>query len=64
MNSIVYDSENKEQKFIRLIQEKEVLNINQQFKSLFDETPLLGQFCFINENGIRKKQIQTTILEI
>ena len=64
MNSIVHDGENKEQKFIRLIQEKEGLNISQQFKSLFNETPLLGQFCFKNENEITKKQIQTTILEI
>ena len=64
MNSIVYDSDNKEPKLIRLIQEKEGLNISQQFKSLFNETPLLRQFCFVKENGITRKQIQTTILEI
>ena len=64
MNSIVYDSENKEPKFIKSTQEKEGSNISQQFKSSFNETPLLRQFCFVKENGITRKQIQTTILEI
>ena len=64
MNSIVHDGERKEQEFIRLIKDKEGSNMSDQFKSLFNETPLLRQFCFVKENGITRQQIQTAILEL
>jgi len=64
MNSIVHDGERKEQEFIRLIKDKEGSNMSEQFKSLFNETPLLRQFCFVKENGITRQQIQTAILEL
>lgn len=64
MNSIVHDGERKEQEFIRLIKDKEGSNMSEQFKSLFNETPLLRQFCFVKENGIIRQQIQTAILEL
>ena len=64
MNSIVHDGERKEQEFIRLIKDKEGSDMSEQFKSLFNETPLLRQFCFVKENGITRQQIKTAILEL
>ena len=64
MNSIVHDGERKEQEFIRLIKDKKGSDMSEQFKSLFNETPLLRQFCFVKENGITRQQIQTAILEL
>ena len=64
MNSIVHDGERKEQEFIRLIKDKKGSDMSEQFKSLFNETPLLRQFCFVKENGITRQQIKTAILEL
>ena len=64
MNSIVHDGERKEQEFIRLIEDKEGSDMSEQFKSLFNETPLLRRFCFVKENGITRQQIKTAILEL
>ena len=64
MNSIVHDGERKEQEFIRLIKDKEGSDMSEQFKSLFNETPLLRRFCFVRENGITRQQIKTAILEL
>ena len=64
MNSIVHDGERKEQEFIRLIKDKKGSDMSEQFKSLFNETPLLRRFCFVKENGITRQQIKTAILEL
>ena len=64
-NSIVHDCKRKEEEeFIRLIKEIKGKKLSEQFESLFNETPLLRQFCFEKRNEITRIQIKNAILAL
>lgn len=63
-NSIVHDCKRKEEEFIRLIKDIKGKKFSDQFEALFNETPLLRQFCFEKRNEITRIQIKNAILAL